>query len=401
MIDRPSDRYRTAITEPEHFVGRDDLLARIRRSPRLFRVLLGGRRIGKTSLLRAVEWRLLQPDLAAPRRAFPVYIDLQRSEPRSLPHFRFLLIARLRQAISRWEQSRFPSTGDAIAAYQAFTRRVAEVKVGIDFLAKIEVKLAPNGSGMAEELSDDGFVKALVRTFAELAQWRFEGVCFLIDEAEYVIRHGWAGDAWPYLRSLKDTEMAVSPLLGIVLSGYRDLKEYRQQVGSPLNIAYVEWLTPLRDSESEALARGRSLREHVQIDDADLAAVQTWAGAHPFLVQQLLNALFDRRSEQPSTPASGVVGALMRELNPHFSHWWNHDGRSDGFGDDERHVYRTLIEYPQSDSATLARAATLPEGRILDALDVLVGTGVAIRVDDDRVALGARLFERWVVQNHS
>jgi hypothetical protein len=401
MIERPSDQYRTAITDPDDFVGRAALLEQFRRSPRLFRVLLGGRRIGKTSLLRAVEWRLLQPDLAQPRRAFPVYVDLQRAEPRSLPHFRFLLIARLRQAITRWEQSNLPSAQDAVGAYRTFLRHVAEVKVGVDFLAKIEVKLTPNAAGQADELSDDGFVRALVSTFEDLQQWRFEGVCFLIDEAEYIIRSNWADHAWSYFRSLKDSETAVKSLLGIVLSGYRDLKEYRQQVGSPLNIAHVEWLSPLRADESRTLALRRSQLERVSLDDRDFEHLSAWAGEHPFLVQQTLNALFDGRLVRSSTVTDDVIGALSRHLRPHFSHWWNHDGRSDGFGDDERRVYHALIEHPEAAITTLARAAALPDGRVLEAVDVLVGTGVASRPDDDHVMLGARLFERWVRQNRS
>lgn len=106
MTERPASHYRDTITDPDDFVGRDELLAQIRREPRLLRVLLGGRRIGKSSLLRAIEWRLLRPDLEQPRRAFPVHIDLQRLEPRNLSHFRFILVIELRQAIARWEQSR-------------------------------------------------------------------------------------------------------------------------------------------------------------------------------------------------------------------------------------------------------------------------------------------------------
>lgn len=206
MIERPASHYRDTLTDPEDFVGREELLTQIRREPRLLRVLLGGRRIGKSSLLRAIEWRLLRPDLGSPRRAFPVYIDLQRAEPRNLPHFRFMLVVELRQAIARWEQTQLRSGLDvAREAYAAFLRRVAEVKVGFDFLAKVEVKVATGNTGATDELSDDGFVTAMVETFKELNQWQFEGVCFLIDEAEYVIRQGWANNAWPYFRSLKSS----------------------------------------------------------------------------------------------------------------------------------------------------------------------------------------------------
>jgi hypothetical protein len=287
-----------------------------------------------------------------------------------------------------------------LPGYRAFVARFAEVKIGFDLLARFEIKLIPPALGRDDELSDEGFVAALVRIFEELQQWRFEGVCFLLDEAEYIISRGWAEEAWPYLRALKDSEAAVKSLLGIVLSGYRDLKEYRQRVGSPLNIAEVEWLTPLMPTESHLLAQRRSQRERMIVDNVDLAHVQEWAGSHPFLTQQILNALFDGRATTPTITTVNVAGSVGRQLRDHFSDWWNHDGRSDGIGDDERRVYRALAQHRRTTSGTLARASTLPEGRVIDALDVLVGTGIVLRIDDDVVAIGARLFERWVSLHH-
>jgi hypothetical protein len=85
--ERPFDNYRTAITDPPQFFGRDEWLGEMRRAPFWVRVLLGGRRLGKTSALRAVEWSLL--DLGGPRanRPFPVFISLELEQPSDLPTF--------------------------------------------------------------------------------------------------------------------------------------------------------------------------------------------------------------------------------------------------------------------------------------------------------------------------
>src|SRR5262249_173010 len=162
-----------------------------------------------------------------PLRAFPVFLNLQREQPRSLGHLRYLLILRLRQAVARWEQARFP---EPLQAYRAFLKYVADVKVAIDFMVKLEVRLNPQASPDEQTLGDEAFVLALVRTIEDLRTARFEGLCFLIDEAEYVISQPWSDDAWSYFRSLKDTEPALKPFLGIVISGHRDLKQYRHRV---------------------------------------------------------------------------------------------------------------------------------------------------------------------------
>ena len=106
--ERPFDNYRVAITEPSYFFGRSELINNMLRSPFQVRILLGGRRLGKTSALRAIEWNLLNPHNNSNnnyyRRAFPVLINLQLEQPKDLDNLRYLLIARLREAMERWRE---------------------------------------------------------------------------------------------------------------------------------------------------------------------------------------------------------------------------------------------------------------------------------------------------------
>lgn len=89
--NRPFDNFKLAIAEPYHFFGHRDLLLAIKRSPFQVRILLGGRRLGKTSVLNAIKWSLLDCSDTEPCRAFPVLIDLQEVQPTSLDNFRYLL----------------------------------------------------------------------------------------------------------------------------------------------------------------------------------------------------------------------------------------------------------------------------------------------------------------------
>jgi hypothetical protein len=67
---------------------------------------------------------------------------------------------------------------------------------------------------------------------------------------------------------LKDTDTAIKPFLGLLLSGYRDLKEYQQRVGSPLlNIAKIEWLTPLSEEEIQKLIGDRTEQEQISLSE--------------------------------------------------------------------------------------------------------------------------------------
>lgn len=72
-MNRPFQNYKTPITDPSYFVGRKTLLQTMERDPFNVWILLGGRRIGKTSTLNALRWSFLS---LGP--AFPVFIDLQK-----------------------------------------------------------------------------------------------------------------------------------------------------------------------------------------------------------------------------------------------------------------------------------------------------------------------------------
>jgi predicted transcriptional regulator len=89
---------------------------------------------------------------------------------------------------------------------------------------------------------------------------------------------------------------------------------------------------------------------------------------------------------------------LLRQLDRDFSAWWNDPQRPYSLGDRERTVYHALREHRQETAESLSQQARLSYGEVADALEVLVGTGVIQKVDDELWAIGSRLFEEWVVQ---
>jgi len=78
---RPFQNFRTAITSPDYFCGRTEFLHDVIDSPMAVRILIAGRRLGKTSTLHAIEWTLLHPTAGNLNRAFPVYVSFPREQP--------------------------------------------------------------------------------------------------------------------------------------------------------------------------------------------------------------------------------------------------------------------------------------------------------------------------------
>jgi len=389
--ERPFDNYRTAITDPPQFFGRDEWLGEMRRAPFWVRVLLGGRRLGKTSALRAVEWSL--PDLGGSRanRPFPVFISLELEQPSDLPNFLFILVDQLQRALDRWRQSPWE---DIRKTYRTFLGHVSQVEVTFRFL-KAVLRNPPSEPRLA--LND--FREALQRAIDELRKLDFHGVCFLLDEAEFIVRQSWANDCWAYFRGLKDTDMAIKPFLGLVISGYRGVAEYQQRAGSDLqNIAHVHWLNTLSEGDARSLIAKRASSERRQLPDEEVTRVIEWAGGHPFLTQQMLNHLLDAIRAGKSLPDDKLMLLMLGQHDHNFSAWWNVSGETDGFSEADRRVYRVLAERREASLAELATHAGVSALQAHRSLTVLAGTGVILQLDEERYRMGARLFEEWVIQ---
>ena len=282
--------------------------------------------------------------------------------------------------------------------YRQFLSQVAGGEVTVGFLSTMNLKVNIKNPNYEKRLPHDDFRKALLETIDELRTCQFDGICFLLDGSEFVVSQTWANNAWSYLRGVKDTDTALKPFIGFLFSGYRNLKDYQQAVGSPLlNIAEVDWLTALTPANIQALIVQRSQEENLELTEKEIMTVIEWAGGHPYLTQQLLNCLFDDY-QKASRSVDSLKHELLRQHDRDFSAWWNDPQRPYSLGETERTVYRALIECRQGTAESLSQQTRLSYGEVADALEVLVGTGVIQQVDDEVWAIGSRLFEAWVVQ---
>ena len=386
---RPSDNYKTAITDPVEFFGRKAWLQTVMRDPLRIHLLLGGRRLGKTSALRAVEWSFLDQDSPVHDRPFPVFINLQREQPKDPSNLRHILIDRLGDAIHRWQKS--PWAANLRDTYRRFLQQVSEAEATVGFL-KVKITNPAGERG----LDNRDFIKAFLDKIQELRKKNFFGVCFLLDETEFIVRQDWANDACGYFRALRE-DTVLRSYFGLFLSGYRGVWNYKQKIGSPLyNITDPHWLSPLVDLEINHLNGHRARAEGIRLTDTEMQLVTDWAGGHPFLTQQMLNAMFDNHKLRTSVSQEELLLTLLQKHHHDFSSWWNADGKSDGFSDTERAVYSALCESRQASIKTLTKILNLTERQVMDALVPLVGTGVIQREDEFSYRIGSRLFEKWV-----
>ena len=89
---------------------------------------------------------------------------------------------------------------------------------------------------------------------------------------------------------------------------------------------------------------------------------------------------------------------LIRQYDGDFSAWWDNKKKSYGFSPIERSVYLALIEQRIGTTESLAQEVDLSIGEVADALEVLAGTGVVQKIDDEQYKIGAIIFKQWVIQ---
>ncbi|MEO0373168.1 MAG: ATP-binding protein [Cyanobacteria bacterium P01_A01_bin.17] len=395
---KPFSNYRLPIIHPDSFFGRRNIVATVQRSPFSIRILLGGRRIGKSSVLHAIRWYLLSPEENSRLRAFPVFINLQQEQPSSLDNLRYLFIARLREAID----STKPKGSFWKELQQNRDRWMRQIPEGGIDLFGLTLKVSNPATNRS--LIHEDFQQDLIEIIQALQKQNWTGVCFLLDGADFIVNQDWANNAWGYLRALKETiNTSIDPFLGIVFSGYRDLKRYQQKVGSPLlGIADVKWIGPLTESETRDLVLNRLRSRNLSVKDSFVDGVIQWAGCHPYLTQQLLNAIIEnKKSPKPLRGQAFIHHLIRHQHDSDFSRWWDEKKAVYGFGRTEQSVYLTLTRKRQFTLEGLAAELNLAIGETEDALEVLMGTGVVRQIDFETYQIGSRLFEKWVASEQA
>jgi len=339
--------YRWDLVDPTVFYGRGEtvryLLDRLLAGDRF--AVAGGRRMGKTTLLRRLEAELTGVGSAGRLLVVPVFVD----------------VAEL-------------YGGSAEEAYGLLARKVGEAARAAELPA--EAWEAASGPDLAEVL------RALLQATRRLGRLQ---LVFLFDEIERLLRAEWGGGFLAYWRMVLNNMGELSRAISAVFSGAAAIYQIAQDAGSPLgNILAWHELELFSPEETARLVREPSGQAW---PDGLVERVFEASGGQPCLIQYLMQRVCDGEVEAWRESVEAAEQRFLREHATVFSSWWQ------GFDEAARAIY-----------ARLADGGALPEGDLIAgfpgqgkrALDVLAHTGV---VHWDRTSRTVRaagtLFERW------
>lgn len=274
--------------DPDLCYGRDTLLHDLRsglaESPRYSFGLAGGRRIGKTTLLRRVQ-RDLQSRLEEWREGgllvILIYVD-----GLTLP------------------------------------RPLAERDLWELLFRELE-SVFPDSSHRLPHPDFDGFKSAVLSLFRDLEEQ--PRVVVMFDEVEPVIVCDWANAFLSHWRALLSNTPGLSEYFTAVFAGARELDALRRDIGSPLK-DILEWRSLRCLTYGDAC---RLMQEPIeqQWDRPFLECVHRETGGHPMLLQYVMQRVcqqwpdaLTRRS--PEQLVQEAVERFARERGWQFGEWW-------------------------------------------------------------------------------
>lgn len=339
------------------FYGRDQLryeLVESLRNGQSFGVT-GGRRMGKTTLLRRVEADLMEHAKQwadGGLLVIPVYVD-----------------------------------GLALSA------PVTPNNVFAVILERIEKSIAQNTS-LATNLRSDQlplhlFTARLVELIQSSSKHRLQ-IVVLFDEVEPILDYDWGRGFFSNWRALLHNEPAVSPYISAVFAGAAGMFQLARDVGSPLgNILSWRELVPFSFEDTSLLVNEPT---DYQLPPVVAERVFQETGGHPALIQYLMKFVCDRDLDEAEQSLNQAIESFHANEHDKFERWW------EKLPPLAQQLYAQILQAdtPVSRRFLIQAFNSADSGR---ALDILRHTGIVSYDSElDSYAVAGRMFPRWFNQ---
>lgn len=352
------------VRDPAMFHGRreirEEVLNGVRNGASF--AIIGGTRIGKTSLLFQIRHALLE-ELKGPHSTVigPVFLSTHE----------------------------FPRLSQTV-----IYRRVVE---------EFRTTLSIGGSDEAwrsgvrlfdEKLTEDEAFGAFRQALETIFQSREveRRIVVMIDEVDELSRYEWSHSFFNNLRHLI-SQTSAGERMAVVIAGTLAIRSLYEVAGSPfLNVIQgTKTLDLLSRAETEELV-GRPTG--YRLDSAVVRSIFFETGGHPFLVQYLMKHLCAQFGDD-------LEKATERDLNlivqRYFDERTDFDNWVSEFSDAERRMYDVIVSNPEGATrAEMVRALGDPK-QVNYAIKMLVHIGVVReeRPNSNRYVVGGDMFRRW------
>lgn len=309
--------------------------------------LTAGRRMGKTTMLRAIE------------------LELKRSA-------------------DMWSKSGLlivPAYVDGLALPRPLTLS----NIWTTIFAAIQTSVGQPERPIADFADFVACCRELIRSRREAVR-----VIVLIDEIEHVLACDWADGFFANWRALLTNMPELSANFTAVFSGAQELARLKVDIGSPL-MDVLEWrvLTPLGFDDALRLIEEPTNRHESEVV---IRTIFDETGGHPMLLQYVMQQVCRIAGPASEQTVREVADEFIKDRGWQFAEWWNKH-----CSEVAQRIYLRL----SFDRWTTLRDLVLEFGTksANDSVEILQHVGL-IESDEDGLKLRrlGRMFSRWQQQ---
>lgn len=340
--------------------------------------IIGGRKMGKTSLILEIQRRLVKRFGARERLLLiPVYLDLNYEVPNSQRSLWISVTRRMLEVLHEY----FP-------------------KISLDHVQSQRLL----DSGRLDEEAIKDFEEVLDQTVSILSEhFSSTRIVLLFDGVHQLLGSDWISTFHSQLRALLSNR-PIQSSLAMAMTGSSDLLIATQEKGSPLGnvLRMTMSLTAFGEKNAKELIADplKSVGRADFLPDSLVQRIYTETGGHPFLIQYIMWHLCNL--EKPRASGEDLDSVLQRftEERKDFNDWHRKLSTIDAT------VYASFIHAaePLSQGDILERYVNEEHG-VYRALNLLLTTGVIRRVEvkeglQQRYELAGDLFKNWFTANY-
>lgn len=353
--------------DPDMFYGRTEdveiLISQLMAVPGDSMALIGGRRMGKTSVLEALMRHFDNLQSKPQNKLLPISISLDFS-------------------------------GEGVeSAHDFFNRIIEEMEFRLfDVIEPNDaIKFTKIGEKAPPGPTFARFLQVWGRLVLQEKDYRLRLV-LLLDECEQIVEKPWAAELYGALRYLLDRQNTRS-LIKVVMTGSQRFLTQVRQHGSPLrNILQYHRLQAFDEKSARALVTEPIEKK---VDEALVTTVLHESGGHPFLTQYLMHNVCE---QDVSTTTIEDIQYFANEFpkgRSDFGDWLS------GLGESGHLVYKALVQArkPIAEDDVRVLLSVVPPD-VGQALDALCYHGLVTHNRTEGYQISANMFRHWFIHNY-
>lgn len=373
--------------EPPFFIGRDEEIKKIKLdilSSAQNNIIIGPRRMGKTSLLRNLK-KIVKDHI--------VFAIINCREITSLTDFfkittRYLITAYEDKHKKKGIYQRFSQVfkGKITSAYSS----IAEIGGSVEYVGGIYLKFRD------DEINELELITATFEFIEQFANEKNEHILIAFDEFQELNRFN--GNIFNVMKSRMDS----IPDVRYIFSGSSIslLHDVFLKPDSPLYLMAAKWqLNPIKEKYVKKFIKNRLELQNIQITDQALTSINKLTGGFPFYFQKLgfilyQNAILEKKTNIDNKDVEIAFCAMLDEFDSEFEARY-----IDKFSEQQKKILKILSKEKYRRLSHIARDIETPSSSLSTSMRDLNNSMTIEKLKEGWYGITDNVFRIWLKKN--